>query len=304
MYLSLNQLDEAKATFDTAFAHKLDGRYLRQSLYWLAFLRGDVAQMRQQVAWASGKPRDEDALLSLQSDTEAYYGRLIKARDFTQRAVNSAVRADSGETAALWQINAALREAELGNTPAATEGVRSALALSSGRDVKMIAALTLARVGHTRRAKALAEELQKSYPTDSLMKLYWLPAINAAIELDKGNSSQAVEDLEAAAPHELGGAGTFINYLYPAYLRGQAYLLAHKADAAAAEFQKLLDHRGIVLNFVTGSLAHLQLGRAHAMAGHTAKAKAAYQDFFDLWKDADPDIPVLKHAKAEYARLQ
>jgi tetratricopeptide (TPR) repeat protein len=136
------------------------------------------------------------------------------------------------------------------------------------------------------------------------MKLYWLPTINAAIELHKGNSSQAVIYLEAATPYDLGLAGTFINYLYPAYVRGQAYLLAHDGTAAAAEFQKLLDHRGIVLNFVTGSLAHLQIGRAYAMAGDTAKAKSAYQDFLTLWKDADPDIPILKEAKVEYAKLQ
>src|ERR1017187_5529994 len=302
--LSLNLLDEAQATFDEACAQKLDGRYVRQTFYWLAFLRRDVAQMEQQLAWAEGKLGDEDALLSVQSDTEAYYGRLSKARDFTRRAVNSAVRAKSKETAALWQINAALREAELGNTASAKHGVTSALGLSPGRDVKVIAAFTLARAGDNTQAKTLAVELEKNYATDSFMKVYWLPTINAAIELNQGNSSQALKDLEVARPYELGGAETFINYIYPAYLRGQAHLLAHNADAAAAEFQKLLDHRGIVLNFVTGALAHLQLGRAYATAGDTAKAKRAYQDFFALWKDADSDIPMLSQAKAEYANLR
>jgi tetratricopeptide (TPR) repeat protein len=136
------------------------------------------------------------------------------------------------------------------------------------------------------------------------MKLYWLPAINASIELNQGNASQALRDLEIARPYELGGAGTTISYIYPAYLRGQAYLLARNASAAAGEFQKLLDHRGVVLNFVTGALAYLQLGRAYAMAGDTAKAKTAYQDFFALWKAADPDIPTLGQAKTEYANLQ
>jgi eukaryotic-like serine/threonine-protein kinase len=135
------------------------------------------------------------------------------------------------------------------------------------------------------------------------MKLYWLPTINAAIELNRGNPSQALEYLERAAPYELGTADTFINYLYPAYVRGQAYLRVHKGTAAAADFQNMLDHRGIVQNFVTGSLAHVQIGRAYAMTGDTAKAKAAYQDFFNLWKDADPDIPILKQAKAEYNKL-
>jgi hypothetical protein len=168
----------------------------------------------------------------------------------------------------------------------------------------LFSALTLARTGDVPRAKALAAELEKSYPTDSIMKLYWLPTINAAIELNHGDSSQALEYLDAAAPYELGTADTMINYLYPAYLRGQAYLVAHNGIAAAAEFEKLVDHRGVVLNFVTGSLAHVQVGRAYAMAGDTAKAKAAYRDFFTLWKGADPDIPILKEAKTEYPKLE
>jgi len=303
-YFTLNRLQEAKSTFDEALAHKLDGGLLRTNIYLQAFLEGDAAQMERQVAWGAGKPGEEDALLSVQSDTEAHYGRMSKARDFSRRAVDSAIRADSKETAALWQVNAALREAELDNAALARQGVAAALALSPGRDVKVAAAFTLARIGDGPRAKALAEELEKSYPTNTMLKLYWLPTINAAIDVNKGNPSQAVVDLEAAAPYELGLAGGFINYVYPAYVRGQAYLLSHNGPAAAAEFQKLLDHRGIVGNFVTGSLAHLQLGRAYAMAGDTAKAKAAYQDFFALWKDADPEIPILKEAKAEYGKIQ
>ena len=302
-YLCLNRLDEAKTTFDQALAQNLDTGFLRAYMYYLAFLRGDSPQMEQQVAWGAGKPGAEDQLLSAQSDTEAYYGRLSKARDFSRRAVDSAVRADSKETAALWQANAALREAEMGGTASARQGVTAALALSPGRDVKEVAAIALARIGDTPRATVLVGELQKSYSSNALLKLYWLPTINAAIEVNKGKSSQALVYLEAAAPYELQSA-TNINYLYPAYVRGQAYLLAHNGTAAAPEFQKLLDHRGIVLNFVTGSLAHLQLGRAYAMAGDTAKAKSAYQDFLTLWKDADPDIPILKEAKAEYAKLQ
>ena len=303
-YLFLNRLDEAKATFDHARAHKLDDGGLRENAYYVAFLRGDAAQMEQQVAWSAGRSGDEDLLLSIQSDTEAFYGRMSKARDFSRRAVDSAVRAGSKESAASWRVNAALREAELGNAASARQGVTAALALSPGRDVKVVAALALARIGDGPRAKALAEELEKNYPTYTMLKLYWLPTIHAAIEIGKGNSSQALLDLEPVAPYELGIAGGFISYVYPAYVRGQAYLLAHNGTAAAAEFKKLLDHRGIVLNFVTGVLAHLQIGRAYAMAGDTAKAKAEYQDFFTLWKDADPDIPILKEAKAEYAKLQ
>ncbi len=297
---SLNRLDEAKTTFDQAWARKLDSGFLRVSMYHLAFLRGDSAQMEQQIAWSAGKPGDEAPLLSLQSDTEIYQGRLSKARDLTRRAVDSDVRADSKETAASLQVFAALREAELGNTAYARQGVTAGLALSAGRDVKVWAAFTLARIGDAPRAQALAEKLEKNFPSNTLLKLYWLPTIYAAIELSKGNSSQSIVNLEAAAPYELGQGSN----LYPAYVRGQAYLLAHDGTAAAAEFQKMLDHRGIVRNFVTGSLAHLQIGRAYAMAGDTTKAKTAYQDFFNLWKDADPDIPILKEAKAEYAKLQ
>ena len=303
-YICLNRLEDAKSTFDEALARKLDGGFLRVEIYALAFLQEDAAQMEQQVAWSVGKPGDEDVLLSAQSDTEAYYGRMGRAREFSRRAVDSAVGADSKETAALWQVNAALREAELGNAASAKQGVAAALALSQGRDVKTAAALTLARIGEATRARALAGELEKNYPANTLLRLYWLPTINAAIEINKGNSSQAVVDLEPAGPYELGEAGTFINYLYPAYVRGQAYLLAHNGAAAAAELQKLLDHRGIVVNFLTGSLAHLQIGRAYAMQGDTGKALAAYKDFFILWKDADRDLPILKQARAEYAKLQ
>ena len=240
-------------------------------------------------------------MLSTQSDTEAYYGRLVRARDFSRRAVDAAVRNDSKETGALWQANAALREAEFGNSAVAKQRVEAALALAPGRDVRMLAAMTLARTGDTARAKAIVEQLEKSEATNTMLKIYWLPTIKAAIDLN-GNPSQAVIDLEAAAPYELGGPVP-IGGLYPVYVRGQAYLATHNGPAAAVEFQKILDHRGIVQNLPLGALAHLQLGRAYAMAGDTAKAKAAYQDFFTVWKDADPDIPILKEAKADYAKV-
>jgi len=303
-YINLNRLDEAKATFDQSLAHKLDSGLLRTNMYYYAFLRGDTALMEQQVGWAAGKPGVEDTLLSAQSDTEAYYGRLTKARDSSRRAVDSAVRSDSQETAALWKVNAALREAELGNAAYARQGVSEALKLSQGPDVKVAAALSFARIGNISQAKALAEELEKTFPTNTMLKLYWIPTINATIELNRRNSPQALLDLEPSAPYELGGAGAFINYLYPAYARGQAYLLARNGTAAAAEFQKMLDHSGVVQNFVTGSLAHLQIGRAYTISGDADKAKAAYEEFFVLWQDADPDIPIYKQAKAEYAKLQ
>jgi len=304
-YIYLNRMDEGSAVLDQAFARKMDAGYLHLYKHYLAFLRGDSSQMEQQVAWGAGKPGDEDMLLSAQSDSYGYYGKLAKARDFSRRAVDSAVRSDSKETAALWQANAALREAELGDNSAAKKAVTAALALAPGRDVKVFAAIALARIGESDRAKLLLQELEKTYSANTLLKLYWFPTINAAIALDKANSSQALLFLEAAAPYEMGSPAPLQGgTLYPAYLRGQAYLLAHNGPAAAAEFQKLVDHRGIVVNLVTGALAHLQIGRAYATAGDTAKAKAAYQDFLNMWKDADPDIPILQQAKAEYAKLQ
>jgi hypothetical protein len=268
-------------------------------MYQLAFLQADAPRMAQQLAWGAGKLGDEDPLLSAQSDTEAYYGRMDRARDFSRRAVESALRADSKEAAALWQAVAALRESEVGNRAAAKQGVAAALALSTGRDVKVTAALTLARIGEISRAQSLVQEVDRDYPPRNLVKLFWLPAVNAAIAVSKNDSSQALVSLEPAAAYELALGAS----LYPAYVRGQAYLLAHNGTAATAEFQKLLDHRGTVMNFLTGALAHLQIGRAYAMAGQSAQAKAAYQDFFAIWKDADHDIPILQQAKTEYAKL-
>jgi eukaryotic-like serine/threonine-protein kinase len=304
-YLALNRPDDAKKEIEQAQERKLEGDYLHWRIYQIAFLKGDAPEMERQVAWAAGKPGSEDLLLSFQSDTEAYYGRLVKARDFSRRAVDSAVRDESKETAALWQVNAALREAEFGNTAAAKQGVEAALALAPGRDVKLIAGLTLARIGETAGAKAIVEEMEKNYPSDTMLKVYWLPTIKAAMELNGNNSTQAVVFLEAAAPYELGTPFQLqLGTMYPAYIRGQAQLMAHNGSAAATEFQKFLDHRGITLNFPLGALAHLGLARAYAVQGNTVKAKAAYQDFFALWKDADPDIPILIAAKSEYAKLQ
>jgi eukaryotic-like serine/threonine-protein kinase len=304
-YLELNRLDDAQKAIVDAQQHHMESDILHLAIYQLAFLKGDSAEMERQVAWAAGKPGTEDVLLSAQSDTEAYYGHLTRARDFSRRAVDAAVRSDSKESAAIWQVNSALREAEFGNAAAAKQDVAAALAVSPGRDVKMFAALTLAQVGEIARAKALADELEKNYPSQTVLKVYWMPAIKAAVELNAGKSTQAEILLEAAAPYELGEPAQLqLGTLYPAYLRGQAYLMAHNGTAATAEFQKFLDHRGIVINYPLGALAHLGLARAYVLSGETAKAKTGYQDFLSLWKDADPDIPLLKQAKGEYEKLQ
>ena len=303
IYMNLNRLDDAQSVLQQAQAKKLDGLVLRLDSYGIEFLRDDATGMKRDVAWSAGRPGEEDAMLSTQSDTEAYYGHLTRARDFSRRAVDAAVRADSKETAAIWQANAALREAEFGNFAVATLKADAALALAPGRDVRVLVALTLARAGDTARAKALVDQLGKSDATNTMLKLYWFPTVDAAMELNIQNASQALITLEAAAPYDLGGPTPFGN-LYPVYVRGSAFLVQHNGNAAAAEFQKFLDHPGIIVNFPLGALAHLQLGRAYTLSGDTTKAKTAYQDFFALWKDADPDIPVLKEAKAEFAKLQ
>jgi eukaryotic-like serine/threonine-protein kinase len=271
----------------------------------LAFLRNDPAEMQRHISWAIGRPGDEDLILSVHSDTEAYYGRLSKARDYSRRAVEAARGAESNEAGALWRANAALREAEFGNAAAAQQAIAAALALAPGRDVKVLTALAWARAGDNTRAKAAAEQLEKDYAQDTMVKFYWLPTIYAAIANNSGHAEESVSLLEAARPYELGLPPQLqVGTLYPIFVRGQAYLVAHNGNSAAAEFQKIVDHRGIVLNYPVGSLAHLGQARAYVLSGDTAKAKTAYQDFFTLWKDADPDIPILKEAKTEYAKLQ
>jgi tetratricopeptide (TPR) repeat protein len=303
--LALGQFDKAQATLDDATAHKLDAGSLHLTGYFLAFLHNDTAAMARHVAWGAGKPGDEDPLLAAQSDTEGYYGRLTAARDFARRAVDSAVRADSKETAALWQANGALREAEFGNTAQARQAANAALSLSPGRDVKVLAAVALARAADIPHARILADELEKTYPTNTTLKLYWFPIMRAAIALGSQKPADALVALEAVAPYEFGGPPPLqVGTIYPAYIRGDAYLAKHDGTAAAHEFQKLLDHRGLAINYPLASLAHLGLARAYALSGDTAKAKATYQDFLTRWKDADPDIPILKEAKAEYAKLQ
>jgi eukaryotic-like serine/threonine-protein kinase len=304
-YLALNRFDDAKRVFDHAMAQGLDSGTLRLFMYFYAFLRGDTAQMQQQVAWSSGKPGAEDPLLSAQSDTEAYFGHLAAARDYSRRAIDSAIRADSKETAAYWQVNGAIREAEFGNTPIAKEDVAAALKLAPGRDVKLLSALTLARLGDTEQAKALIEGLERTEASNTVLKLYWLPTLKAAIEINAGHPDEALVLLEAAAPNEMGEPPPVqIGTMYPAYLRGLAYLERKDGAAAALEFKKLIDHPGIVVNYPTGVLARLGLARAYALSGDTAKSRAAYQEFLGLWKDADPDIPILKAAKEEAAKLQ
>jgi eukaryotic-like serine/threonine-protein kinase len=306
-YTPLNRLDEAKAAYEQALKRKLDHPFIHLALYPIAFLQNDAAGMAQQVAWAAGKPGVEDALLGYEADTVAYSGRLRDARDFSRRAMDSAERTQEKEAAATYSALSGLHEALFGNAEDARRRATLALGLSAGRDVQYGAALAFVYAGDDARAQALAGDLGKRFPEDTIVQFNFLPTVRAKLAVSKGNASEAIESLRTATPYELGQT-TSSTYgwtaLYPVYARGEAYLAAHQGNEAATEFQKILDHRGIVLNEPIGALAHFQIGRAYALQGDTAKARAAYQDFLTLWKDADLDIPILIAAKAEYAKLK
>jgi eukaryotic-like serine/threonine-protein kinase len=309
-YLSMNKLDQAQAVLSEAFSHKLNPPGLHSELYALAFLRDDEASMQQQLSWGMGKPEVESWFLHFGSDTQTYYGRLATARKTSRAAVAAAMRDKAAETAALFQAQDALGEAELGNTVEARRSAWAALALSRVRNVRVWVAAALAGVGDSEPAQRLLDGLNSDFPFDTLMQNYWLPAIRAQIELKKAHPQRALELLDLASPYEFSEESS----MYSIYVRGQAYLAAGNSTSATAEFQKILDHRGLLIINVTGALAHLYLGRARILearslrgaAAETAKAgaRAAFQDFLTLWKDADPDIPLLRQVKAEYARLQ
>jgi DNA-binding winged helix-turn-helix (wHTH) protein len=298
-YLSLNRLEEAQSTVEEAQAKNFDSPSLRDRLYRLRFLQNDAAGMSQQVAWASGKPGAESDLLGLEAQTAAYSGSLRRARDLSRQAVVSAKRAAEPERAAEYEADAALREALFGNPDEARERAADALELSNGWYAQSLATLALALAGGEVRVETLATDLDNRFPEHTLVQSYYLPTVRAQVALSRDDPSRAIEILQAAAPYELSGEGA----LYPVYVRGEAYLAAHQGADAAAQFQKILDHRGIVVNYPIGALAHLGVGRAYALSGDKTKAKAAYLDFLTLWKDANPDIPILKQAKAEYAKL-
>jgi predicted Zn-dependent protease len=303
--LALNRTEDASKTVEQARARDVDSYLLRIDLYQAAFLRGNQETMQQQMDWAAGRSQEEGWLLSTQSDTEAYFGHLAKAREFSERAVASARRADAPEAAALWQADAALHEVEVGNLKAARQNALAALDLMAGKDVSCLAALALARAGDVTRAKKIASRLNNEFRDDTLVQGYWLPAIRAASDINEKKAANAIESLKPAAAYELGQAGPLqLGMLYPIYLRGEAYLESGQGKEAAGEFERTLDHRGIVLNFPLGALARLGLARSYALQGDAPKARAAYKEFLTLWKDADPDVPILQQASAEYAKLK
>ena len=315
--LALQRFDETRQNIHEAQTRKMDDYILHSALYALAFLGADSAPMTEQQQWFAGKPDYENFGLALASDTEAYGGHLGKARELTKRAVDSAIRADSKESGAIFQANAALQQAAYGNPAEARQSAADALKLApASQGVEVEGALAFAMAGDTAQAEPLGQDLEKRYPLDTQMQSLWLPAIQAQLALNKKNPAAALNALQAASPIELGqiAFAANISCLYHVYARGEAYLAAGQGSAAAAEFQKILDHNGIVWNCWTGALAHLGVARANALQARTSqgadadaarvRALAAYKDFLALWKDADPDIPILKEAKAEYAKLQ
>jgi tetratricopeptide (TPR) repeat protein/class 3 adenylate cyclase len=314
---ALQRFDETRQIIHATQAHQLDDADFHSTLYCLAFLDTNSAAMEEQQRWFASHAEFEHFGLALASDTEAYIGHLGKSRELTKRAVDSSIRADSKETGAIWQANAALEEAADGNAAEARQMAAAALKLApASQGMESEAALAFAMAGDTARAESLAQDLGKRFPLDTQTQSLWLPAIQAQLALDKRDPASALTALQAASSIELGQIG-FVNNLsclYHVYVRGEAYLAAGQGSAAAAEFQKILDHSGIVWNCWTGALAHLGVARGNALQSRTSqgadadaarvRALAAYKDFLALWKNADPDIPILKEAKAEYAKLQ
>jgi DNA-binding winged helix-turn-helix (wHTH) protein/tetratricopeptide (TPR) repeat protein len=303
---TLNRHDESWHVLQSAQSQGLDGAELHLALYANAFQRGDQAEMERQIVWATGKPALEAPLLLAQSDSEAFHGRFRKARELSARAVALAKRDGETEIAAMCEVVGALEEIEIGNPSLANKRVNVALSLASTRDIKAQAALAWARSGNITRSRALLKELQSRNPSNTLLKFYWAPTIEASIDLRAANPNAAVSKLQVVTPYELSTAPPFADavYLYPIYVRGEALLAAHNGRAAVAEFQKLLGHPGAADNSLVFALSRLQLGRAEAMTGDNLTARKDFQEFFSLWKDADPDIPVLIAAKSEYAKLK
>src|SRR5215469_16285585 len=305
-YTALNRLSEAKTTYGRALERKLSHPFFYIPLYQIAFLQNDVTGMTQQVARSAGTPGAEDEMLALEADTAAYSGRLKDAREFSRQAMDSAERAGEKEPAALYSAQSGLREALFGNADEARQRAALAMDHSAGLDTQYGAALAFAYAGDRGRAQALTDDLGKRFPANTIVQFIYLPTLRGKLAVSRAIASEAIENLRAALPYELGqttGSAYGWTALYPVVVRGEAYLAVFFNDTATTEFQKILERRGTVVNSPIGALAHLQLGRAYAMQGDTAKAKATYQDFLTLWKGADPDIPILKQAKAEYAKL-
>jgi DNA-binding winged helix-turn-helix (wHTH) protein/tetratricopeptide (TPR) repeat protein len=299
---NLNRFEEAAATAQQTIANRQDSPALRLVLYQLAFLENDLQAMARHAELVGGDPHYQGLLLELQAETAAYSGHLKQSRDLSRRAAESVKRDQENETATFFQALTALHEALSGEVAEARSLAASAVAMPTGRRAIYVAALSLAIAGDETRAQSLADDLAKSYPNDTLVRFNSLPAIRAEIALNGHDPLKAIELLQPTGPYDLSSVRS--DFMGPVYVRGEAYLMSHRGGEAAAEFQKILDHRGLVANSALGALAHLQLGRAYVLMGNNTKAKAEFSEFLNLWKDADPDIPILQQAKAEYGKLK
>jgi len=307
-FIYLDRLADVEDVLRRTSDRKFENSSLAHLRFDLAFLKGDSAGMQREVAAAQGKPGAEDVISDRQAFALAYTGRMQEARKWSQSAITLAQQAGHRERAALFETRAALWEAFFGNFSMAKKTAMAALALAKNREDRYGAALVLAMAGDAAQAQSLADDLEGDFPEDTSVRFYYLPSVRASLALNHGDTSKAIEFLQANVPFDLGmpRSATFAYFgaLYPVYVRGQAYLAARQGVEASREFQKIVDHPGITIGDAFGVLAHLGLARAYALTGNTPKARAAYQDFFTLWKDADSGIPVLKLAKAEYAKLQ
>jgi eukaryotic-like serine/threonine-protein kinase len=304
-YLHLNRLNEALSTGEDAKKHNMDSHFAHDNLYLVAFLRGDTQGMEQEVRAASADNPEGDLIFYNKSDTAAYGGHFVEARELTRRASDVALRSDAVETAAEYRAESALREALVGNLEFAKVEAKEALAQSNGRGVAAMSGMALGLAKDFVDSMRLADDLSKRFPQNTIVQYNSLPSIRAATALGGGDPAKAVAALAAATTYEFGQAGQNVSFaLYPVYLRGMAYLAAKRGAEAAAEFQKIMDHPGLVVNEPIGALAHLGLGRAYLLSQDAIKAKTEYQNFLTVWGDADPNIPVLKQAKAEYAEVK
>jgi tetratricopeptide (TPR) repeat protein/predicted Ser/Thr protein kinase len=297
------RLEEARKVLDDAAARHLATDQLSLGRYELAFLNDDTKEMQQLVTEATGKLGEEDQLFSIHGDTAVFHGRMRESREWTRRAIEAATHNGDSEAGAGYYVEEGLQEVEVGNLQEARRDVESGLKLSTNRDTELESALALARIGDSARVQTMTGDLRKRFPSDTMVNSYWLPVIEASLALSQGNHQRAVELLQGTAPYELT-TSLWGSMLFSIHVRGQAYLMARDGAAAGGEFQRMISHRCAVGNRAQGALAHLGLGRAYVISGDKEKARAAYQDFLTLWKDADPDVPVLKQARAEYDKLK
>jgi eukaryotic-like serine/threonine-protein kinase len=300
--MNLNRFDEVKQVNREFFERKMDGAFVRFRIYQLAFIEGDTAEMAKQVAWSRGNPYNESALEAFEMWTSAYAGQLAASRRHARASVDLAMRGGVVGTAALWQGGAAWTEAEMGEPSIALTDARAAAASVGSWHSRIFALIVFSKAGDSARAQNTEESLRKDFPLDTLVNSYWIPAAHSVAALRRGDAQASIDALRSASTLEF--ADPQWSGMYVPYLRGQALLLANQPQAAAVEFQKLVDHRGVVINCPTGALARLGLARSYALAGEKEKSRTAYEDLFALWKDADADFSLLRQAKSEYAKLK